>query len=143
MESVIYLKTIKVATLLKILVSSTRIAVLNIRNTLKQLGNHICFYYQPWQNVQELSLVKLRHLEFQVIHMIQGGVGNYIINGVNGYRLPEGCGAEVFANKIIETLTTENQNKLHNGCLKMYESTLSWNSWSLRFRKIIEMEIYK
>ena len=72
-----------------------------------------------------------------------GGLGDYVINDVNGYRLPLGSCADDFARKIQETLSPETQQRLHNGCLRLYETKLNWKNWSHKFQAILEKEILK
>ena len=70
-----------------------------------------------------------------------GGIGDYVINDVNGYRLPLGSRAEDFAGKIKDTLSPETQQRLHQGGLEVYNTKLSWKNWSRKFRAIVEKEI--
>ncbi len=72
-----------------------------------------------------------------------GGISDYVINDVNGYRLPLGSRAEDFARKIQETLSPETQQRLHHGGMGLYKTKLNWNSWSQQFRAILEKEILK
>lgn len=66
-----------------------------------------------------------------------GGVGNYVINGTNGYRLPLGSTPEDFATQIFKSVSSDEFNKLHDGALQMYALNLNWNSWSNKFNSII------
>lgn len=70
-----------------------------------------------------------------------GGIGDYVINDVNGYRLPLGSRAEDFARKILDTLSPETQQRLHQGGLEVYGTRLGWRNWSRKFRVIVEKEI--
>ena len=67
-----------------------------------------------------------------------GGVPNYVENGVNGYRLPLGAGAQAFADRILEVIDNGSLAALHEGALRKYASNLSWDAWAARFRKIID-----
>lgn len=67
-----------------------------------------------------------------------GGIGNYVINDVNGHRLPLGSTGEDFARCIEADLKKDVMQELRKGALKMSEKRLSWNSWSKRFREIME-----
>lgn len=68
-----------------------------------------------------------------------GGVGTYVMNGINGYRLPLGSGHEEFAD-LIEKCIFDNtlSEKLKDGARKYYRETLNWNSWRKEFDKITE-----
>ena len=69
-----------------------------------------------------------------------GGIGDYVVNGKNGFRLPIIAGSEDFANIIIDTISSETQRNLHDNCLEMYKNNLNWGVWSLNFRKIVHKE---
>ncbi len=72
-----------------------------------------------------------------------GGIGDYVFNGENGFRLPVTAVSDDFANIIMETLSLEKQRKLHENCLKMYKNSLNWGIWSSKFRAIINNEFSK
>ena len=63
--------------------------------------------------------------------------GNYVINGVNGYALPEGSSALDFAEKIINDINEGRLPKLREGAKKMFVERLSWEVWSNRFHDIM------
>lgn len=67
-----------------------------------------------------------------------GGIGDYVRNGINGYRLPLGASPADFAQKIYFTLDKDSQQKLHEGCLQLYEDELNWNVWSRKIRDIVD-----
>lgn len=67
-----------------------------------------------------------------------GGIPNYVVDGVNGYKLPLGSSAEMFANKIEECLKHNEFAKLGEGGKKLYAEKLSWDAWSRRFKELIE-----
>lgn len=67
-----------------------------------------------------------------------GGIGNYVINGQNGYRLDIKSTAEDFADKIHTSIISWELPTLHDGALKLYSERLNWNSWSTKFRNIIK-----
>ena len=69
-----------------------------------------------------------------------GGIGDYVFNELNGYRLPITAGPEEFAEKIVSSLSAEKQQSLHEGCLCVYRERLSWNVWSNGFRHILQRE---
>ena len=67
-----------------------------------------------------------------------GGIGNYVINGVNGYRLKVGSNGEDFANSINKSIHSKELSSLHKGGIQLYYDKLNWDSWSKRFRHIID-----
>lgn len=67
-----------------------------------------------------------------------GGCGNYVINGKNGYRMNISEGAEIFANKIHSCISSNEIFQLSKGARDLYETKLSWQKWSERFKVIIE-----
>jgi glycosyltransferase involved in cell wall biosynthesis len=66
-----------------------------------------------------------------------GGLGNYVINGCNGYRLSLSERGEAFARKIKECIDNGEFLKLKNGCLQLYKVKLNWKAWASRFSKLI------
>jgi len=60
---------------------------------------------------------------------ITGGVGNYVIDGINGYKLPLGATGEDFGAKILETITNGEISKLSTGERALYKEKLNWNSF--------------
>ncbi|HJG11708.1 MAG TPA: glycosyltransferase family 4 protein [Bacteroides xylanisolvens] len=67
-----------------------------------------------------------------------GGTGNYVIDGVNGYKLPLTAREKEFADTIEKTLKSGEFFQLHNGGITLFNERLSWATWSKRFRKIME-----
>lgn len=64
-----------------------------------------------------------------VFTMDTGGVPNYVVNGVNGYRLPLASTGADFAAKILHTLDTGELESLRDGAFAMYADRLNWNRW--------------
>ena len=67
-----------------------------------------------------------------------GGTGDYVIDGVNGYKLPPTATAADFAACIKRNLNTVSLQTLHDGGLRLYKEKLSWQAWSRKFREIME-----
>lgn len=67
-----------------------------------------------------------------------GGIANYVINDINGYRLDCDAGEQQFAKIISDCLITNKMPSLQRGALELYKEKLSWKAWSSRFKKIIE-----
>lgn len=66
-----------------------------------------------------------------------GGIPDYIINGINGYRLNLNCNGQDYANKITNIINSNELKKLKEGAIKMYNEKLNWNHWQKEFRTIL------
>lgn len=67
-----------------------------------------------------------------------GGIGDYVINGENGYRLPMDSKAEDFANKIFEILSdSEKLEYMQKKAAEMYNERMNWDSLGDRFKELI------
>lgn len=67
-----------------------------------------------------------------------GGTGDYVIDGVNGYKLPTTASAADFAACIKQHLNTTSLHTLHEGGLRLYKEKLNWAAWGRRFREIMQ-----
>lgn len=67
-----------------------------------------------------------------------GGVGNYVIDGVNGYKLPISCSGKDFAYKIRECIYNGEWENLKKGCQSYYNSNLNWDVWGHKFDEILK-----
>ena len=67
-----------------------------------------------------------------------GGTADYVINGVNGYRLQMTEVSDHFCQKITDCINNNELPKLKEGGLKLYRERLNWDVWSQRFKAIIE-----
>lgn len=67
-----------------------------------------------------------------------GGIGNYVIDGVNGYKLPLTAKGKEFADKIEESLKNNDFEKLGQGGIKLFNEKLNWHSWAESFKKIMQ-----
>ena len=67
-----------------------------------------------------------------------GGVGNYVINEINGYRLPLKCNANEFSEQIKDCVTTKKLDQMHKTAVILYKERLNWDRWSTCFKSIIE-----
>jgi len=65
-----------------------------------------------------------------------GGVGNYVIDGVNGYKLGLESSGEDFAHRIMTSLNTGEFEQLSRGGKELYHSKLNWSRWGVEFDKI-------
>lgn len=67
-----------------------------------------------------------------------GGIGDYVQNNYNGYRLPLGATSSDFAD-VIERLynSREDHHKLQENAIKFYKEKLNWNSWLNDFNNVL------
>ena len=66
-----------------------------------------------------------------------GGIGDYVINGVNGYRLPISSTGKDFASQIEWVIQKGELGRLGEGGRKLYSDTLNWKHWGECFDKVI------
>ena len=66
-----------------------------------------------------------------------GGLGNYVIDGENGFRLDIHSSAEDFARIIERIIKNDGFEKLHEGALRLYKEKNSWKAWSRRFATLM------
>ena len=67
-----------------------------------------------------------------------GGIGNYVIDGVNGYKLPLNSGSEDFADEIERSLRKGDFKRLSQGGIRLYKEKLNWYAWASSFKKIMQ-----
>lgn len=67
-----------------------------------------------------------------------GGIGSYVKNGVNGYRVPLDSPFDLYVDILEKMIQPEIYSKLSVGALKMAKEELSWNQWTQTFEKIIK-----
>jgi glycosyltransferase involved in cell wall biosynthesis len=67
-----------------------------------------------------------------------GGVGSYVINGLNGYRLPLTSDAMDFANKINTIIEDNELYDLSKGGKELYQRQLNWENWTKWFKEHIK-----
>lgn len=63
-----------------------------------------------------------------------GGIESYVINGLNGYRLPLGSTPWQFATKIKQMIVEKEFAQLGQQAILYYEKCLNWEIWGSRFR---------
>ena len=70
-----------------------------------------------------------------------GGVGTYVIDGVNGFKLPLGSSAVDFARTVAKIADDpELYERLRAGCLELYKTRFNWDSWLQSLSSILEEE---
>ncbi len=65
-----------------------------------------------------------------------GGIGNYVLDGVNGYKLPIGSTGEDFAKAIIALVKSGKIPVFADQARELYRTKLNWERWSDGFKKI-------
>lgn len=71
-----------------------------------------------------------------IITFDTGGIGSYVKNGINGYRLPEGASPAMFADKIEEIINKNLLPTLSRGALTYAATNLNWDNWTEWFKKL-------
>lgn len=66
-----------------------------------------------------------------------GGISNYVVNGINGYRLPMGSNGSEFGKKIKETIESGGLSTLSEGGKELYKRTLNWTRWRVKIEHVI------
>lgn len=67
-----------------------------------------------------------------------GGIGDYVINGENGYRLPKGSTPDDFASKIMEVLADETKlSYMQIKAAQMYQDRMNWNALGDKFKNLL------
>lgn len=66
-----------------------------------------------------------------------GGVGNYVVDGKNGYLLPIGSTGADFGKKIKECLYSGKLEQMSITAKAMYKEKLNWNVWADRVSVVI------
>ena len=67
-----------------------------------------------------------------------GGLSNYVINGVNGFRLSTNNDGEGFANCIYNSIKGQELKILSEGGLDLYNERLNWNAFSKRMYQLLK-----
>ena len=68
-----------------------------------------------------------------------GGVGNYVLDGQNGYLLPLSATAKDFAKKISECYLNGEMEKMSHTAIDIYKSKLNWDIWGEKIADIIKI----
>ena len=66
-----------------------------------------------------------------------GGVGNYVLDGVNGYLLPIGSTGEDFGSRIKQCLESGELERMSESARILYRSRLNWEVWAGKVERII------
>ncbi len=66
-----------------------------------------------------------------------GGVGNYVMDGENGWLLPLGSTGEDFGRKIKECLDSGELERMSETARELYRRKLNWKVWAEKAERII------
>lgn len=66
-----------------------------------------------------------------------GGIGNYVLDGVNGRTLPLTSKGSDFAEAIIQAIEAGKLSEYSKESRKLYENKLNWKCWSQKFKEIL------
>lgn len=66
-----------------------------------------------------------------------GGLGDYVRDGINGYRLPLTSTGKDFADAIDKSIKSNELSKLSEGGTRLFKEEISWEAWSKKFRKLM------
>lgn len=66
-----------------------------------------------------------------------GGLANYVVNGLNGYRLPITAGGLDFADKIRSVIMNRELDALSKGASDLYNSRLNWDTWTTTVKELL------
>jgi glycosyltransferase involved in cell wall biosynthesis len=73
------------------------------------------------------------------ISTLTGGIGSVLIDGINGYALPEAAGPEVYGALIAEIWSDRRRYlDLRKSSRNHSEKILNWKNWAMRMRQILE-----
>lgn len=77
-----------------------------------------------------------------------GGIANYVVNNVNGFRLPLGSTGEDFGRIILEAYNEGRLMNLSCSAHKLYIEKLNWNTWGKKVNAVLcnlmaERQIYE
>jgi glycosyltransferase involved in cell wall biosynthesis len=68
-----------------------------------------------------------------------GGVGDMVIDGVNGYCLPMEAGGEAYANLIAEIfLDKKRYHQLIQSSRQRFDEELNWEKWAENFKRVLQ-----
>ncbi len=67
-----------------------------------------------------------------------GGVADYVVENVNGHRLPLTSTYKDFADAIQNSIANNEFIHFYEGGRKMFHEKLSWTAWSKRFKQIMD-----
>lgn len=65
-----------------------------------------------------------------------GGIANYVVNGLNGYRLPLTANGIDFAVQINRAIINKELEQLNKGALELYNKRLNWNVWTAKVKEL-------
>ena len=112
----------------------------NEREQLKKIYSNMNFLLLP--TVAECAGIVFAEASGYGIPSITydtGGVGTYVIDGVNGFKLPKGSSYLEFADCIERCIKERNlYERLCSEARKYYASSLNWETWEKSVNDILE-----
>jgi hypothetical protein len=69
-----------------------------------------------------------------------GGLADYVINDINGYRLPLSANGNDYANVIQDWIKENKFESYSQGARKLYEESNSWSAWGKNFNKLLNLD---
>jgi glycosyltransferase involved in cell wall biosynthesis len=73
-----------------------------------------------------------------ILTYLTGGLDDYVVDGVNGYKLHLGASSMEFADTIQHCIENNELVKLSSGGKRLYAERLSWKAWSQRFKDLMQ-----
>lgn len=99
-----------------------------------------CFILPTRAECSALVFAEANAFGMPIFSTETGGIGDYVINGINGYRLEFTASGEDFGKKIEECYIHKQFNKLSEGANEIYSQSTSWKAWSKHFMEFVEKE---
>lgn len=107
------------------------------KTLIKVMNNQNLFLFPSKAECSSIALCEANGFGMPCFVYETGGIGNYVKNGVNGYRLPIEAKGLDFAKKIDECFRHNEMLKLSSGALQMYKEYLNWDVWGQKVKEIV------
>lgn len=90
--------------------------------------------FPSWAECSAIVLCEAAGYGLPVFCYDTGGVGNYVVNGINGIRLPLTSKGKDFADAIQQALVGNHMGNYSTGAQRLYRERLNWATWAQRVR---------
>lgn len=67
-----------------------------------------------------------------------GGVGDYVLNGLNGFRLPLGSPGAMFGETIKRCLLDGKMAEMSKRCYEISSTSLNWDVWGDKVKELLD-----